>query len=287
MNESRIIRRISAVGIGGNIFLACIKLLGGLLGHSAAMVSDAVHSLSDVFASFVAWLGVRISRRAADADHPYGHERFECLASLVLSLILLATALGIGAGGVKRLLSGESLPSPGKSALLAAVVSILTKEAMFRYTRFYARKLNSSAFLADAWHHRSDALSSVGSLIGIGGAMLGHGAWDSAACVLICFFILKVAVDILRDALQKLLDSSCGAELERELAAFIAGQEGVAALDLLRSRRFGDKIYLDAEISVDGSLSLADAHSIAESVHNAVEQRYPDIKHIMIHENPV
>ena len=286
MDESRIIRKISAAGIGGNIFLSAFKLYAGLAGRSAAMVSDAIHSLSDVFATFTAWLGVRLSRRAADEGHPYGHDRFECLASLVLGLILLGTGLGIGTGGVKRLLSGEVPAAPGGIALVAAVVSILTKEAMFRYVRHYAGVLNSSAFLADAWHHRSDALSSVGSLLGIAGAMLGFPALDSVACVIICVFILKVAVDILRDALQKLLDSSCDPALERELAAFIEERDGVVALDALRSRRFGDKIYLDAEIAVDGKLSLADAHAIAEAVHDTVEQAYPDIKHIMIHENP-
>ena len=286
MDESRIIRKISAVGIGGNIFLSAFKLYAGLAGRSAAMVSDAIHSLSDVFATFTAWLGVRLSRRAADEGHPYGHDRFECLASLVLGLILLGTGLGIGTGGVKRLLSGEVPAAPGRIALVAAVVSILTKEAMFRYVRHYAGVLNSSAFLADAWHHRSDALASVGSLLGIAGSMLGYHALDSVACVIICVFILKVAVDILRDALQKLLDSSCDPALERELAAFIEERDGVVALDSLRSRRFGDKIYLDAEIAVDGKLSLADAHAIAEAVHDTVEQAYPDIKHIMIHENP-
>ena len=286
MDESRIIRKISAASIGGNIFLSAFKLYAGLAGRSAAMVSDAIHSLSDVFATFTAWLGVRLSRRAADEGHPYGHDRFECLASLVLGLILLGTGLGIGTGGVKRLLSGEVPAAPGGIALVAAVVSILTKEAMFRYVRHYAGVLNSSAFLADAWHHRSDALSSVGSLLGIAGSMLGFPALDSVACVIICVFILKVAVDILRDALQKLLDSSCDPALERELAAFIEERDGVVALDALRSRRFGDKIYLDAEIAVDGKLSLADAHAIAEAVHDTVEQAYPDIKHIMIHENP-
>ena len=286
MDENRIIREISAVGIGGNIILSAFKLYAGLAGRSAAMVSDAVHSLSDVFATFVAWLGVRLSRRAADESHPYGHDRFECLASLALGLILLCTGLGIGAGGIRRLLAGEAPAAPGRIALIAAVVSILSKEAMFRYVRHYAKVLNSSAFLADAWHHRSDALASVGSLIGIGGAMLGYPALDSIACVVICLFILKVALDILRDALQKLLDSSCDPVLERELADFIREQNGVVALDALRSRRFGDKIYLDAEIAVDGKLSLADAHAIAEAVHDTVEQTYPDIKHIMIHENP-
>ncbi len=288
MNENRIIRRISAVGIGGNIILVAFKLYAGIAGKSAAMVSDAVHSLSDVFATLVAWLGVRISRKAADEGHPYGHDRFECLASLLLGLILLGTGLGIGYGGAVKLLRGDyaSLEIPGTIALVAAVVSIVTKEAMFHYTKHYARVLNSSAFMADAWHHRSDALSSVGSLLGIGGAILGYPVLDSVACVGICLCILKVAYDILRDALQKLLDTSCGEAMERELADFISAQEGVVSLDVLRSRRFGDKIYLDAEISVDGSMSLAAAHAIADAVHNAVEQNYPDIKHIMIHENP-
>lgn len=288
MNENRLIRKISAVGIGGNIILTSFKLYAGVIGHSAAMISDALHSLADVFASLVAWLGVRLSRRAADETHPYGHDRFECLASLLLGIILLGTGLGIGGSGVKTLLRGDyaSMELPGRIALVAAAVSIVSKETMFRFTRYYARKLNSSAFMADAWHQRSDALSSVGSLLGIGGSLLGYPALDSVACVVICLFILKVAVTILRDALRELLDTPCDASLERELSEFIAAQKGVVTLDLLRSRRFGDKVYLDAEISVDGSLSLTEAHAIAESVHNAVEQGFPDIKHIMIHENP-
>ncbi len=288
MNERKLIRRVSLIGTLGNFLLVAVKLYAGLAGRSAAMVSDAVHSLSDVLASVVAWLGVRLSRRAADEGHPYGHERYECLASLALGVILLGTGLGMGWGGVEKLLAGDSadLRVPGTVALVAAVVSILAKEAMFRYVRHCARVLNSSAFLADAWHHRSDALASVGSLLGIGGAMLGYPLLDSVACVAICLCILKVAADILRDALQKLLDSSCGKEMEEQLADFITGQRGVAALDELRSRRFGDRIYLDVEISVDGSLSLHDAHAIADALHDALEQRFPDIKHVMIHENP-
>lgn len=288
MDEAKIIRRVSAVGIGGNIILVAFKLYAGIAGNSSAMVSDAVHSLSDVFATFVAWIGVRLARKDADEGHPYGHERFECLASLALGLILLGTGIGIGSGGVKSLVSGDAsaLEIPGNIALIAAAVSIVSKEAMFRYTRSCAKKLNSSAFMADAWHHRSDALSSVGSFIGIAGAILGYPAMDAIACVVICICILKVAADILREALAKLMDSSCGETMERELSDFISAQAGVEGVDMLRSRRFGDKVYLDAEIAVDGSLSLSAAHDIAEAVHDAVEQSYPNIKHIMIHENP-
>lgn len=288
MEEKRIIKRLSVTGIGGNIVLVAFKLYAGIAGSSGAMVSDAVHSLSDVFATLIAYLGVRISKKAPDSEHPYGHERFECLASLTLGLILAVTGTGIGASGVKTVLAGNyaALEIPKGIALAAAVVSIAVKEAMFRYTKYYAVKLNSSAFMADAWHHRSDALSSVGSLAGIGGAMLGYPVLDSAASVVICVCILKVAFDILKDAVKKLLDTSCDEALEEELREFITAQEGVDALDVLHTRQFGDRIYIDAEISVDGELTLREAHAIAERVHDAVERRYPNTKHIMIHENP-
>ena len=289
MNETKIINRLSTVGIAGNIVLVVFKLYAGIAGHSGAMVSDAVHSLSDVFATLVAYIGVRISKKAPDQDHPYGHDRLECVASMILGMILLATGFGIGLNGVKQIAAGhyEQLAVPSAIALAAAIVSIVAKEGMFWYTRYYARKLNSSAFMADAWHHRSDALSSVGSLIGIGGAMLGVPVMEPIACVAICLCILKVAYDILKDSIDKMLDTACSPEYEASLRSFIAEQDGVKSVDKLTTRKFGSKIYIDAEIGVDGSISLFDAHAIAESVHNAVEKRDREIKHIMIHENPV
>lgn len=288
MNENNMIRRVTAVGIAGNVILVIFKLYAGIAGKSEAMVSDAIHSLSDVFATFVAFIGARISGKAPDRDHPYGHDRFECLASMLLGLILLGTGIGIGYTGVQTVLAGNygALEAPAAIALIAALVSIVSKEAMFRYTRYYAKKLNSSVFMADAWHHRSDALSSVGSLVGIMGARMGCPVMDSIACVVICLCILKVAYDILKDAVAKLLDTSCGEEWNGEMSAFIQSLPGVDSVDLLQSRKFGNKIYLDVEISVDGSLSLSEAHDIAESVHDTVEKEHPEIKHIMIHENP-
>lgn len=288
MSEKKIIRRLSVIGIAGNIVLVAFKLYAGIVGRSAAMVSDAVHSLSDVFATLVAYIGILLSRRVADKGHPYGHDRIECVASLILGVVLLATGCGIGWGGVKTIAAGnyEQIAIPSTIALVAAVVSIVTKESMFWYTRYYAKKLNSSAFMADAWHHRSDALSSVGSLIGIGGAMLGAPVLEPIACVVICLCILKVAVDILRDALSRMTDSACAADFEAELGSFITNQQGVVRLDRLQTRKFGNKAYIDAEIAVDGELTLTNAHEIADRVHDAVEARYPDIKHIMIHENP-
>lgn len=289
MNETKIINRLSTVGIAGNIALVVFKLYAGIAGHSGAMVSDAVHSLSDVFATLVAYIGVRISKKAPHQDHPYGHDRLECVASMILGMILLATGFGIGLNGVKQIAAGhyEQLAVPSAIALAAAVVSIVSKEVMFWYTRYYAKKLNSSAFMADAWHHRSDALSSVGSLIGIGGAMLGVPVMEPIACVAICLCILKVAYNILKDSIDKMLDTACSPEYEASLRSFIAEQDGVRRVDKLQTRRFGSKIYIDAEIGVDGSISLFEAHAIAESVHNAVEKRDQEIKHIMIHENPV
>ena len=287
-NENAIIKQISLVGIIGNIILCAFKMFAGIVGKSGAMVSDAVHSLSDVFATFIAFLGVKMSKRGADKAHPYGHERMECIASMILGLILLVTGVGIGKVGLQNILSGnhETLSVPGTIALAAAIVSIVVKEAMYWYTRHYARILNSAAFMADAWHHRSDAFSSVGSLIGIGGAMLGFPVLDAVASVVICLFILKVASDILLDAVKKMLDTSCGDAFETELEKYILEQKDVVRVDLLHTRMFGNKVYIDLEISVDGNKTFREAHAVAESVHANVEKKFPNTKHIMIHVNP-
>ena len=287
MDEQKIIKRLSEVGIIGNILLAGFKLFAGIIGRSGAMVSDAAHSLSDVFATLIAYIGVRLSRRKEDAEHPYGHERFECVASLVLGLILAGTGIGIGYASVQKLLSDQTAAEvPTLLPLLAAVISIVVKEGMFRYTMYYAKKMDSAAFQADAWHHRSDALSSVGAFVGIGLAKLGYPKMDPIASLLICVLILKVAFDITRDALNQMLDTSCDRAFESGLRAFIGEQPGVKHVDLLHTRQFGNKIYVDLEIAVDRNISLVDAHGIAESIHASVEKQYPNVKHIMIHVNP-
>ena len=288
-NPQTIVNRVTSIGIIGNVILSLFKFLAGIFGHSSAMVSDAIHSLSDVLATFIAWLGIRLSMQAPDREHPYGHERLECVASLLLGAILFGTGLMIGLSGLKTILAGhyEELQAPECIALIAAVVSIATKEGMFWYTRHYAKVLNSAAFMADAWHHRSDALSSIGSLIGIGGAMLGFPILDPLASVAIAVCIIKVAYDILKDAVSKMLDTACSSEYEKKLADFISAQDGVDRLDVLHTRMFGNKIYIDAEISIDGDKSLTDAHEIAESVHTQVEKHFDNIKHIMIHVNPM
>lgn len=288
LNEAAVIRNLSLVSVLGNAVLSGFKLFAGITGHSSAMISDAVHSFSDVLTTLIAWVGVKISKKDSDAEHPYGHERLESIASLLLGLVLLLTGLGIGKAGLETIFSGnyQGLTPPGAIALAAAIVSIVGKEAMYWYTRHYALLIHSSAFLADAWHHRSDAFSSIGSLIGIAGAMLGFPVLDSVASVVICLFILKVSYDIIKDAVTKLLDTSCGAEYEEKLRCFIAGQNGVEGVDLLHTRMFGNKVYIDLEIEVDGDKTLREAHAVAEQVHTDVEGAFPEVKHVMIHVNP-
>ena len=288
MDEKKIFDRLSRVGILGNVLLAAFKLLAGILGRSGAMVSDAVHSLSDVFATFIAWIGVRLSKRAEDTEHPYGHERLECVASLILGLILAGTGIGIGWTGINKLFFDRgSIEIPTALPLIAAVVSVIVKETMYQYTMHYARALDSAAFKADAWHHRSDAISSVGSFIGIGLARLGFPVMDPIASLIICVLILKVAYDIIRDAMNRMLDTSCGSAFEQDLRAFIGSRDGVERIDLLRTRQFGNRIYVDLEIAVKPDISLIEAHGIAESVHGAVEKEFPNVKHVMIHVNPL
>lgn len=288
MTNREITKRLSAVGIGGNILLSAFKLIAGIFGRSGAMVSDAVHSLSDVFATIIAFLGVKLSEKQADESHPYGHERFECVASMVLGVILGVTGVGIGYTGVRNIFSGDfkNLQVPTVLPLVAAIVSIVAKEIMYRYTMHYAKMMNSAAFEADAWHHRSDAFSSIGSLIGIVGARLGLPVMDPIASVVIAAFILKVAYEIIRDALDQMMDSTAGADYEEKLTHFIEGSEGVEGIDLLHTRKFSSRIYVDVEIAVDRNSSLIAAHEIAEKVHDGIEENFPEVKHVMVHVNP-
>ena len=285
MNEQKVVKKLSRTGILGNILLAAFKLFAGIFGKSGAMVSDAVHSLSDVFATLIAYIGVLLSKREEDAEHPYGHERLECVASLILGLILAGTGAGIGYTGVRKLFNARgTLEIPTALPLIAAVASIIVKEGMYRYTMYYAVKMDSAAFKADAWHHRSDALSSVGSFIGVGLARMGYPMMDPIASLIICLLILKVAYNISKDAIVRMLDTS--ADSEQEIRTFIEALPGVEHIDLLHTRQFGSRIYVDLEIAVQRDISLIDAHTIAEDVHSKVEEHFPNVKHIMIHVNP-
>lgn len=287
-NAAQTALRVSAVSIVVNLALALAKLAAGLLARSGAMVSDAVHSASDVFSTFVVMLGVKLSAKASDREHPYGHERLECVAAIVLAVVLLITGLFIGYEGLRKIVGTASGPLvvPGPLALAAAVVSIAVKEAMFWYTRRCAKQIDSSALMADAWHHRSDALSSVGALLGIAGARLGFPVLDPLASVVICVFIGKAAADIFLDAVGKMVDRSCDEETEAAIRDCALAHEQVVRVDLLRTREFGSRIYIEMEIAVDGSVPLTEAHAVAERVHDDVEAAFPKVKHIMIHVNP-
>lgn len=284
----RVAGRVSTMSIAGNVILSVFKLIAGIVAHSNAMISDAVHSASDVFSTIVVMIGIRLASKKADKEHPYGHERMECVAAIILAMVLFVTGLGIGMEALKNILSGSyhDLQVPGTLALAAAIVSIMVKEAMFWYTKIYAVRIDSSALLADAWHHRSDAFSSVGALIGIAGARLGFPVMDSIASLVIFIFIIKAAYDIFKDAIDKMVDHSCDEETERQIYECVMKNREVMGIDSLHTRIFGNKIYVDIEIAVDGSYTLKRSHEIAEEVHEDIERNFRKIKHIMVHVNP-
>lgn len=287
--EKKLALHVSKTGIGVNIALSLIKFLAGIIAGSGAMISDAVHSASDVFSTFIVIIGVNLSGKKSDSDHRYGHERLECVASILLAVLLAATGLGIGYAGLQKVRDGNysGLHVPGAAALAAAVLSIALKEWMYRYTRAAAVKINSGALMADAWHHRSDALSSVGAFVGILGARMGFPILDTAASILICVFIEIAAFDIFKDAVDKMVDKSCPEDTVEDMKKVISALRGVEGIDDIKTRLFGSKIYVDVEIAADGNMTLTEAHEIAEEVHGAIEESFSDVKHCMVHVNPV
>lgn len=285
--EKNLAIRVSAVTVILNLLLSVFKAAAGILSHSGAMVSDAIHSASDVCSTFIVMIGITLSRKQSDSRHQYGHERMECVAAILLAVILAVTGFGVGIQGMERITGkAGSIQVPGSFALAAAVISIGVKEWMYWYTRAAAKKIHSGALLADAWHHRSDAFSSVGALMGILGARLGHPILDPVASIIICLFIVKAAYDVFQDAVGKMIDQSCPEDMVEKMRYLIRSQKGVEGIDDIKTRLFGSKIYVDVEISADGKKSLTEAHEIAENVHNEIEMNFPEVKHCMVHVNP-
>ncbi len=279
--------KVSFVSIVVNVVLSVFKFAAGVIANSGAMISDAVHSLSDVLSTFVVIAGIKLSAKKNDAEHPYGHERMECVAAIILSIMLALVGVGIGYSGIEKIISGNSsLKIPGVLALVAAIVSIAVKEWMYWYTRSVAKREMSDALMADAWHHRSDALSSVGSFVGIGGALLGYPVLDAVASVVICVFIMKAAIDIFRGAIDKMVDHACDPETTRKIRDIILDHDNTIQLDMLKTRMFGSKVFVDVEFSMDGNVTLREAHAVADHIHNEIEEKIPMVKHCMIHVNP-
>ena len=285
-NAKCVTMRISAVGVVCNVALTLFKLIAGIVANSAAMVADAVHSASDIVGSFVVMIGAVISNKAPDTEHPYGHEKLECIASVILGNILVAVGALIGYNGILKIVSGETLTAPGTLALIAAVASIVVKEALYWYTILGAKKINSVSLKAEAWHHRSDALSSIGSFVGILGARLGVPVLDPIASVVICLFIFKVAYGIFRESIDRLIDHACCDETVEQMRETLAAVPGVLAVDDIKTRLFGSRTYVDVEIAANGDLPLREAHAIAEAAHHTLEREFPEVKHCTVHVNP-
>ena len=285
-DAKRVTMQVSTVGIVCNAALTVFKLVAGIVAHSSAIVADAVHSASDILGSLIVMIGAIFSNKAADASHPYGHEKLECIASILLGNILVLVGAAIGYAGVMKIVRGETLAAPGVLALIAAVVSIGVKEGLYWYTIAAAKRIRSVSLKAEAWHHRSDALSSIGSFAGVLGARLGVPILDPIASIVICLFIFKVAYGIFHESIDRLVDRACDPDTVAAMRETMQRTPGVVRVDDIKTRLFGSRTYVDAEIAVDGQLKLIEAHEIAEAAHDAVEASFEEVKHIMIHENP-
>ena len=287
--NEKIAIKASVTSLIGNLGLSIFKLVAGIVGLSYAMVADALYSFSDVFTTVLVIIGVKIAAKKADKSHPYGHERFESIAAMLLSIMLFGVGAVIGYSSLEKLVKGTYADAaiPKLIALIAAVVSILVQVVMFTITRIAAKKTCSGALKADAWHHLSDALSSIGSFVGILGAMLGMKILDVIAGFVISLLILKVAFDVFMDSVNKLTDRAVDEKMQKRIEDIALSTNGVIKIDRLRTRQFGSNmIYIDMEISCDGDLPLKQAHAIAQAVHDKMESEIAEVKHCLIHINP-
>ncbi len=279
--------RVSTITLIINTLLFIFKFIAGLIAHSQAMISDAIHSLTDSITTIIVIFGLVMSSKKADKEHPYGHERIESVFAIILSFILLVTGLSIGYMGIKAVFFANKLTAPGYLALWAAVISIIVKEIMFHYTMHTAKKIASSSMEADAWHHRSDALSSIGSFIGILGARLGLPILDPLCSILICILIVKASIEIFMQATEEMLDTSCDDETNNEIINVILSMHEDIKIYSLKTRMFGSKIYIDADIAFDGNMTLNDANVIAQKIHHKIEKKFKLVKHCNIHIMPI
>lgn len=292
-NRERDIYRVTLVGSVVNVILLILKFVAGILGKSGAMIADAVHSLSDFVTDLIVIIFVRISGRPVDKDHDYGHGKFETLATLIIGTILLGVGLGICVNGLSIIndgLHGAELPRPGMVALIVAIASIVLKEGLYHYTVIKGRKLMSKSVIANAWHHRSDAYSSIGTLLGIAGAMFLGDKWrvlDPIAAVLVSIFIMHVAVKIMRPCVDELLERSLPDDVEQQITDTLMSVEGVLYMHHLRTRRIGNNIAIEAHLKMDGNITLREAHDIATEAEQRIRERFGAKTHIGIHMEPM
>lgn len=277
--------KTSIVTIIINIILSVIKIIAGIVGKSTAMLADGVHTLSDVLTTFIVIIGLKVSSKDADKKHPYGHEKYEPVFAKLISIFLIITGLLIGYEGINALRSG-SIKTPGKIALVAAVISILTKEGMYWYTSRTAKKIKSISMEADAWHHRTDALSSAGTFIGIFGARMGFKILDPIAAIIVSIFIIKVGIDLYIESIRGLVDESADDKTLSKIRDLTLSVKGVKDIKEFKTRIFGNKIYVDIDILVDGKITVKEGHDIAEKVHNLIEGNIEDVKDCMVHVEP-
>lgn len=286
------IYKVTIVGSIVNFLLLVFKFFAGIAGHSAAMLADAVHSLSDFITDIVVIVFVRIAGKPEDKGHDYGHGKYETLATAIIGLLLLCVGFGIfwnGASSIYTFLRGGQLESPGVVALVAALVSIVSKEILYQYTVIQGKKLNSQAVIANAWHHRSDALSSIGTAIGIGGAILLGDHWrvlDPVAAVVVSFFIMKVSVRLLIPCVDELLEKSLPEDVEKEIEQTVLSFPGVSRPHHLRTRRIGNYYAIELHVRMDGKITLEEAHSTATAIENKLKEMFGKGTHVGIHVEP-
>lgn len=291
-NRTKQIRNVTLIGSFINFGLTVGKIIAGMVGRSSAMIADGIHSLSDFITDVIVIVFIKVSGKERDKSHHYGHGKFETFATMLISFALILVALGIlinGAGKIIDSLKGELIEKPGYIALYAALISIICKEALFWYTKIEGKRLNSQAMIANAWHHRSDALSSIGTALGISGAILLGERWrilDPIAGVVVSFFILKVAWDIAKPSIDELLDSSLPESTEKEIEAIIAGTQGVEYFHNLRTRKIGEIISAEVHVKVDKNMTVEISHQIATEIEITIRERFGERTHVIVHIEP-
>ncbi len=292
MNREQTISRVTIGGAIGNLLLAAFKLAAGLLGQSAAMMADAIHSISDLISDVIVLVMVKVSSKAADKGHDYGHGKYETLATVIVAIMLLVVGAELMVSGLQKInvvMAGGELAVPGIIALVAALVSILVKELLYQWTARVGKRVNSPAMISNAWHHRTDALSSIGSALGIGGAMLLGGQWavlDPLVCCAISIFIIVISVKMIMPALHELTEGSLSEEVENDVVSLITSVEGVDNVHELKTRRNGPTIIISAHIVVDPKMTVSEAHHITVLAENAVRSKYGKETLISIHIEP-